>query len=1174
MAMLAFHLLGPPLISADGSSVRLLRRKAVALLAYLAVEGGPHSRDALATLLWENCGQSRARANLRRCIFALNEAVGSNLLLSRQDTLEVEAETIATDVGRFELLAAPCARHGPEESCDECLPSLREAAALYQNDFLFGFTLPDSVAFDEWQLLHGERLRSMLAEVLRRLIAGEEERGLLLEALAYARRLLSLDPLEETSHRRLMRLYAECGRRAAAYRQFEECRRVLDEELGEEPEGETVNLFEAIRTGRLGAASAAVSERLGGDGRMPVEEVTICRVGPVDEKTRKALGELFDESLDSDDSEDPAIVCALFPRAAEAVKAALGAQLSLKHALRIAIHTAAEGYPYDRSSPAYRHAEALLACIPKGEIILSAPAAARVNAEPPGGVTLRALGYHRLADLAPPEILYQVLHPQHIRPQPRIAGLDSRSNNLPSQPEPLVGRERELEELDAILRTAQGLLLSLTGPAGTGKTRLALQAAARAVGSFEDGVYFVDLAPLHNPDELLPAIAAVLELHEPAGASRPLAELLQGYLRARRALIILDNFEHLHAAAGEAERLLQAAPGLVLVATSRRSLGLRWEREYRVPPLALPAAGVGAAPRSEAERLFFLRALRVRPALASTPQAAATIAEICRRLDGLPLAIELAAARMRTVSPEELERRLSGKLSLLRLPASDRPARQQTLDNAIAWSYELLSPADRSLFVRLAVFVGGFSLEAAEQSCDGVGGDTLDVLDGIGTLVEQNLVRVVLNEHESRYSLLETIREYALARLAERPESRAIRDGHAAYYLRFAEEASEKLHGPEQMIWLDRLERDHGNLQEAIRWCLEGGQTVPAMRLCSALEWFWYRYGHFGEARKWVEASLRSTAPETTIPADAKVDEESAAGREERRMRGRTQRVLAWFLLVQGEWAASRDDYAEALSLARVAGDRYNETLCLSGLGTAERWLGQTTSGSGHVLAAVDLSRDLRDPLLIALSLIWAYATTGGRFSGAPPVAELDEALELSRRLGDLWCIAHAYDGLGDLYAEAGEHAAARNNYLKALESFRALKDQWLTAWCLEGLARVSLRARETREALRHLGESLAAFDELGDRANALLLLPRIAAALPAAGERSVAARILGAFDSLSRELVSTNGRSTPAGAAEEASELCRRSEPEGWAAGRAMSYREVVDLVTKLAEPNQALQG
>ena len=1156
MSVLTLHLLGPPLLEANGRSIGNLRRKAMALIAYLAVDGQPHSRDALATLFWPEYGQSRARANLRRCLFDVNEAIGHGALTSEQDTLHLGSEGLTTDVGEFRRLSAGCGNHDREEPCERCEAMLRKAAELYSNDFLFGFTLPDCTCFDEWQLFQGERLRNELSEVLERLIKLREKYAGASETLGYARRLLALDPLEESYHRTLIRLFALAGQRAAAIRQYDRCVKLLRDELDTEPDPSTIELIHSIRerTFRKGGSTPLRLPSLdeySGPPALPEQsqkrdtEVFLaatgtigCATSTVEQEIKAAGGNVLELR--------EGMLCARLPDVAAAIHAALGLERDNGTLFRIAIHVARAVAPIDRLM-------ALLSACPEGDILLSSTAADWARQRLPREVSLRSLGYHRLIDLGPPEHIFQVIHPEHIRPLPMIKSVDSRPNNLPEVSGQFIGRETELADILELISSGTVQLLTLTGPAGTGKTRLSLHAAARLIHHFDDGAFFVDLASVRDPGSVPAAISSALALHAPSGIESPEDRTLTDFLRGRRILLLLDNFEHLIQEATWVSKLVAAAPGVRILVTSRQRLGICAEREYCLLPLALPDLNATTASHLAADsvRLFIDRARAVLPEMEANEATVDIVARICSRLDGLPLAIELAAARLRIFTPPELLHMLGDRFALLTAGPRDLPERQQTMKGAIDWSYDLLNAQEKRIFALFAVFRSGCTMEAAEFVCaDTRDPEAADILSAIASLVDKSLLRAGDAGDEKRFTFFETIREYAALKLKEHSDGNTARERHAEFYRTLAIEAEPQLHASDQVAWLDRLEREHENLRQALRWYLDSGDSEQAVAMSTALEWFWYRYGHVHEANRWFTEIVPAESH------DGYRSEKSALG-------GRALRCLAWFQLVGGAWAQSRETYQVALEVAKASGDKKNETLALSGLGAVERWIGNHNEGRAHTSASVDLARSLRDPLLITLSLIWAHATRGGKYDGTPPVAELEEALQLARRLGDLWCEAHAHNGLGDLFTEMRRTTDASSHYERALEGFRILKDRWLIAWTLQGLCRVHLLECDAERACTSIRESIGLFSELGDRTNTIAMLGWLGRALLHSGKLNDAANILGAFLSLEKTSIDGTVHTEPSAEFTHTCEKARAKAPAAWTAGETMTYDQIVARVT-----------
>jgi len=433
--------------------------------------------------------------------------------------------------------------------------------------------------------------------------------------------------------------------------------------------------------------------------------------------------------------------------------------------------------------------------------------------------------------------------------------------HLPIQPTPFIGREKEVDAVHHLFLREDVRLVTLTGPGGVGKTRMALHVAEQLRAHFADGVWFVSLAPISDPDLVIPTIAQTLGLWE--AGERSLLEQLQVFLRERQVLLLLDNFEQVVRAAMHVANLLTICSYLKVLVTSREVLHVRAEREFPVPTLSLPdpkrLPDLVALSQYEAVALFIQRAQAARPEFQVTNANAPVVAEICVRLDGLPLAIELAATRIKLLPLQALLTRLGQRLQLLTSSARDVPAHQQTLRNTIQWSYDLLDAQEQQLFCRLSVFVSGCTLEAVEAISAALGNATLPVLDGVVSLIDKNLLQQTAQEGEEiRLLMLETIREYGWEALAERQEREAIQAAHAAYYLALAEEAERALGGPQQLLWLERLEREYDNLHAALHWLRLQGSRVEsggeaaeqALRLETALSWFWIMRGYQNDGRR------------------------------------------------------------------------------------------------------------------------------------------------------------------------------------------------------------------------------------------------------------------------------------------------------------------------------------
>jgi predicted ATPase/class 3 adenylate cyclase len=567
-----------------------------------------------------------------------------------------------------------------------------------------------------------------------------------------------------------------------------------------------------------------------------------------------------------------------FAGATDAVSAAVAAQRALftrgwpdevTVCVRMGLHTgepqlASEGYV----GLDVHHAARIMSAGHGGQVLLSQTIRELVQNTLPERVSLRDLGEHRLKDLQRPSHLYQLIIEGLPADFPPLKTLDNSLNNLPVQPTSLIGREKELAALLNILQRKEVRLLTLTGPGGTGKTRLGLQIAAELIDGFADGVYFVNLAHLSDPTLVVSTIAKTLGLKETG--EQPLHDLLKGYLRDKHLLLLLDNFEQVASAALQVADLLATCPQLKIIVTSRAVLHVRGEQEFPVPPLAVPdptrVSDLIALSHYEAVELFVSRAQAVKPEFQLSKTNAPTIAEICARLDGLPLAIELAAARIKLLPPQALLARLGRPFAVLTGGPHDAPARHQTLRNTIAWSYNLLEAQEQRLFRQLATFVGGCTLEAIEAVCTVLETSipTIEIVDSVTSLIDKSILQQTEQESEQpRLVMLETIREYGLEALETSGEMEATRQAHALYYLAMAEKAEPELVGPEQAVWLERLEQEHDNLRAALEWSLGPGENGHrreiALRLGGALRRFWIVYGHWSEGRSFLERALEES---------------------------------------------------------------------------------------------------------------------------------------------------------------------------------------------------------------------------------------------------------------------------------------------------------------------------
>jgi predicted ATPase/DNA-binding CsgD family transcriptional regulator/Tfp pilus assembly protein PilF len=744
------------------------------------------------------------------------------------------------------------------------------------------------------------------------------------------------------------------------------------------------------------------------------------------------------------------------------------------------------------------------------------------------------------------------------------AGSSEQGGGVPAPLTSLVGRECEVGELGRLLKRADTRLVTLTGPGGVGKTRLAVQVATEEAATFADGASFVPLASIRDPTIVAATIAQALDV--PVAADREAVEALIDRLHGHERLLVLDNFEQILAAAPLLTALLTACPRLTILVSSRARLHLSGEHHWPVPPLALPAtdgeASNGRLGDSPAVRLFVARARAVDPDFRLTSANGATVAAICRRLDGLPLAIELAAARTRVLSPPALLARLSHRLRLLTGGPHDVPDRLRTMRAAIGWSDELLSPATRTLFRRLAVFNGGFTLEAAEgvgrrsevggrrSEDSGLGTEGAGVsavMDSVAELVDGSLLRRVDGgDGESRFAMLETIREYGLEELAASGEEGATRRRHAARCLALVEQAEPGLAGPDPGPWLDRVETEHDNLRAALAWAAETGKTEIGLTLTGGLWRFWRVRGHWGEGRDWLERML-------ALPAAA----------------GSVARARA--LNGAGVFADDQDDreravarFEESLALARAHGDEQLTATVITNLGDVARVRGDFDQARQLFEEALALYRQIgaRPWVGMVLNNLGVLAWDRGAVEEA--ATQYGEALAVFRELDHRPRTADALTNLGAAAHARRELASALALATEALEIYRELGDRRGVALTLFNRGAIALDEGDQARALADLRESLLLNRDLGDRLWLARGLDLMAEAARAGGQPERAARLLGATEAL-RE-----ARAMPLGALERGEreaavsrlrgELDSRAFATAWATGRVLPLEQVID--------------
>jgi predicted ATPase/DNA-binding SARP family transcriptional activator len=1022
-----FRVLGRLEVEADGVDLTPVRPKQVTVLGLLLVRAGAVvSVDELVDALWGERPPETAHTALYGHISALRKRLGAERIETHPPgyLLRLGSED-EVDVRCFERMTADAYANGPLERAEQ----LREALALFRGEPLADFS------FDSFARSEAQRLEELRLAALEERIEADLQLGRLAETLSELESLVVEHPLRERLYGQLMVALYRAGRQAEALQVFGEARRVLVDELGIEPSLALRRLERRIlnQDAELAAPDVfAPVPRPAGASPSGIVTFLFARGADSLELVRTVVGQHGGTELEAAER----LVLVSFARARDAVGAAVGIERVTQTSVRIGIHSAeATGADECLTAAGARSAASISSAAYEGQILISQTTRDLLHETPLDDAAIRDLGEHRLTDLGPAKRLFQLSAPGLAGTFPPPVGLDARPTNLPLQATPFIGREQEIRDVAALLTTLDTRLVTLTGPGGTGKTRLAAHAAAELLDEFTDGVYFVALAALADARLVLPTVARTLGLAEMPGVA--IGDQLVRHLRGRRFLLVLDNAEHLLAAAPAITELATASTGVRVLVTSRVPLHLPAETTYAVAPLTTPAGVALFGSRARAARLDF----------DVTPANASAVAGICAALDGLPLAIELAAARVTVLPPSALLERLDHSLQLLTQRSPEVPARHRSLRAAIDWSYELLDPDEQTLFVRLAVFVGGCPLDSAESVC----GDDLNVVDCLSGLVDASLVRLEGTDEEPRFAMLETIREYAAQLLDESDEADELRQRHTEHYLALAEEAEPNLIGiGSHAEWLDRLEREHNNLRAAMDWLEASGETDLALRLAAALWRFLDLRGHLAEGRRRLESALGADEHPTAARAKA---------------------------------------LSGAADMALTSGD----------VATGRRWAEQ----------ALELYRKLGDAWGTAFSLLmFAYAI--GQEGDWPRAQQLyDESAQRFRELGDEHYAQRAARSHAWAYYEGGDLERARELLEDNLRQARASHDEYLEGVTLEQLAKIAVDEGRLEDAVSMLKESHRILRDLGDLLFIAATVCDFARILALAGKAGTAARVL-----------------------------------------------------------------
>ncbi|MGO9857037.1 MAG: BTAD domain-containing putative transcriptional regulator [Acidimicrobiales bacterium] len=1126
-----YRLLGPlEVVGEDDRAVTLAGRRERVLLATLVLGANQTvSTDRLVDALWGDDPPATAANSLQVHVSKLRKKLSAagarDSLSSAPHGYVLRTGPGEVDVDQFEQLVSAATGDPAQVST-----RLREALALWR-----GPALAD-VSSD---LLQGEKTRLAEFRLLtqERRMEADLALGRHAEVVGELEALVQADPLREGTRRQLMLALYRSGRQADALATYKAGREVLADELGIDPGPELQALEMAIlnQDPELAAPANRVISATATPA-LPSGTLTLLMTD-IEGSTRlwEEHPEAMSEALRRHDDLMRAAIedsggyvfktvgdafCAAFHTAGEARRAVEAAQRALiaepwpegaSVRVRMALHTGeCEERGGDYFGPAVNRVARLTGIAQGGQVLVSQTTADLLRDKLSDHLELRDLGEHRLKDLGRPEHICQLDLEGLPSEFPPLRSIDhpELDNNLPVQLTSFVGREHELAQVRALVDESQ--LVTLTGPGGSGKTRLALQVAADLLDGSGNGVWFVDLAPLTDPDLVGELVATAVGVREEPG--RPVTATLVDALRERHLLVVLDNCEHLvDACAKLTEAILRSCPGVHVIATSREALGIDGERAFRVPSLSLPPVGTSTLDRTEALRfeavqLFVDRARSHNPTFALDDANAARVVSVCGHLDGIPLAIELAAARLRSLSIADIEDHLGDRFRLLTGGSRGALPRQQTLRALIDWSYELLLSRDRVVFDRLAVFVGGFDLEAAQVVCATEDIESFEVLDAIGSLVDKSLVQADTTKNRVRYRLLETIRQYAGERLNEHPyELGSASARHAEVFLGLAELGASNLHSPQQVEWLARLETEHDNLRAAMAYLLEEPHGPgEAIRLGVALREFWFRKGYHSEGLNLLRDAI-----------------ERPGAKEPTALRARGLSALAQMYLPSGDIWSARTFVAEGLLIARGVGDPALTAEFLELSAWIDFQEGGYATASRVVDEAVALARQAGEARLIASTLTHRGAITSS-IDPDQARADLGEALSISREVGDQQRVINTLDGLALLELERGNVDEGRAHLEECLSICRGLLQSETPNELLHALMNLGLATimqGDVVNALRLRDESLRLCLDMGDLREVPYNLLGIALCLTVRGETELAMTLHGAADELIEEI-------------------------------------------------------
>jgi predicted ATPase/DNA-binding SARP family transcriptional activator len=985
----------------DGTQPHFKYDKVRALLTYLVVESHQaHRRETLVDMFWPDLPEAAARNNLRQALAALKEALGDRhtdppFLLADRASIQFNPQSdYCLDLDDFLRLLHDTNHHLHRrlESCRACIQKMQQAADLYRGHFLNDFYLGDSTAFEEWAALKREWLHQQALSLLGNLAALHERKSKFSHALQYVQRQLTLDPWREEAYRQAMRLHMLSGDREAALAAFEKCRRVLDEEMGVEPEPETTALYEQIRARETNNGTA------------------------LNAQTSKT---------------------------------------SVQH--------------------------------------LTLPA--------------------------------------------------ERPHNLPPMATPFIGRETELEEIGSLIDGTAYRLVTLLGPGGSGKTRLAVQVGTEQIDSYTHGVFFISLAPLQSPELIPAAVLSGLGIG-PDPKIAPLEKLLK-HLRDKEMLLILDSFEHLIQGAQTIAAILRQAPEVTILVSSQARLNLHNEYVYRVEGFSPPAesASYQELLQNPAVQLFVQNAKRTQNSFKLTSHNYAHVAHICQLTAGLPLAIELASAWVHALSCKDIAAEISTSIGFLKTSLLDVPERHRSLTAVFDHSWQRLTPAEQDSLLGLSIFQGGFSRQAGEAAA-GAGPALL------AALVDKSLLR---RNHSGRYEIHEMVRRYCLEKMESRGDLKKIHRLHAAFYLALTEEAEPNLIGPEQAAALDRLRGENDNIRYALASSLEDDDVETAARIASAIWRFWQTDGQISEARSWLDRILEKLEQHSARSQDQ-------AGTSIMAPVYKAAGVMAW---LQGDYSKSKQYFESGLKIYQQLGDHVGIATLYGNLGALSIHRADYQEAQALLEKALHLRRELDDKWSIAscLNNLGALAGRQGDLERAQTCYQ--ECLHIFQELGYQSGIAISYSNLGACAVDLGDNEKAYSLHKESLTIRRKLGDKSGIAISLSDLGSIAYQQGDLNQASAHYAESLDLLREVGDKEHILDCLDGIARLASAREQYETAAKLWGSAEAFREEMNAPMSKSSLDAYTASVSAARGRTHPDTWSAaweyGRRMNLEEAV---------------